>query len=75
MSTCLHSSSNKVIFVFSLVTSLGKYAFRTQNLYLLFIDCNVETVLRWYSGEVENGEHLSKQFSNLFTVTGSAGKA
>ena len=31
----------KVIFVFSLVASVGKYAFRKQNAYL-FIDCSIE---------------------------------
>ena len=41
--------------MFSLVASLGKYAFRIQNPYL-FIDCSIETVLRWYTGEVENGD-------------------
>ena len=33
--------ATKVILVFSLVASLGKYAFRIQNPYL-FIDCSIE---------------------------------
>ena len=38
-SMCLHYFlASRVIFMFSLVASLGKYALRIQNLYL-FIDC------------------------------------
>ena len=43
----------KVIFVLSLVASLGKCAFRIQNPYL-FIDCSIENgieVVYWRSGE------------------------
>jgi len=40
--TCLHCSNDKgEIFIFSLVVSLGKYAFRIQNL-SLFIDHNIK---------------------------------
>ena len=59
-----------MILVFRLVASLGKYAFRKQNAYLL-IDCSIE------KREVENSDirfhkssHQSKQFSNLLTLTG-----
>ena len=39
---CLHSFiATKIIFVFSLVASLSKYAFRIQDPYL-FIDCSIE---------------------------------
>ena len=59
----------KVILVFSLVASLGKYAFRIQNPHLLynFIDCSI---VNGYTGEVEKSDirfhsssHLSKQVS------------
>ena len=70
----------KVIFVFSLVASLGKQAFKIQNPYQ-FIDCSKAYVIEvpwWYAGEVEgkdirfhNSSHLSKQVSNS---TGWAGK-
>ena len=53
-STCLHYfQAMKVIFVFSLVASVGKYAFRKQNPYL-FIDCSIENgiaVVYWRGGE------------------------
>ena len=64
-----------VILVFSLVVSLGKYAFKIQNPYIsiYFIDCSIENgigVVYWRSGESDirllNSSHLSKQVSNLF---------
>ena len=64
--------ATKVIFVLSLVATLGKCAFRIQNP-SLFIDCSIENVLRWYTGEVENSNirfcnssHINKQVSNSF---------
>ena len=46
--------ATKVTFMFSLVASLGKYAFRMQNPYLL-IDCSIENsmivVVYWRGGE------------------------
>ena len=62
--------ATKVILVFSLVASSGKYTFRIQNPNLLnFIDCSIEN---GYTGEVEKSDihfhsssHLSKQVSNL----------
>ena len=45
--------ATKVIFVFSLVASVGKYAFRKQNPYL-FIDCSIENGIAsvyWRGGE------------------------
>ena len=70
----------KVILVFSLLASLGKYAFRIEYR-IRIIDCSIENAgLRWYTGEVEKSDirfhsssHLSKQVSNSFTVTGRAG--
>ena len=51
---CLHYFLvSKVIFVFSLVASLGKYALRIQNPYLV-IDCSIENdiaVVYWRGGE------------------------
>ena len=60
-----------VIFFLSFVASLGKYAFRIQNPFNLLIVVR-KTVLRWYTGEVEDKDirfhtdssHLSKQVSN-----------
>ena len=53
-STYLHYFlATKVIFVFSLVASLGKYAFRIQNP-CLFIDCSIENgiaVVYWRGRE------------------------
>ena len=70
----------KVTFVFRLVASLGKHAFRKRNGYP-FIDCSMKMVWQWYTGEVENSDicfrkssHLSKQVSNLYTLSGWAGK-
>ena len=67
--------ATKVILVFSLVASLGKYAFRIQNPYL-FIDCSIEIGIAVVYWKVEksdirfhNSSHLSKQVSNSFTVT------
>ena len=80
---CLIVQATKIILVlvFSHVASLGKYAFKIQNPYL-FIDCSIEMVLGWCTGEVEksdirlhNSSHLSKQVSNSFTVTSWAGMA
>ena len=45
--------ATKVILIFSLVASLGKYVFRIQNPYL-FIDSSIENsiaVVYWRSGE------------------------
>ena len=71
----------KVILIFSLVASLGKYAFRIQNPYL-FIDCSKENniaVVYWRSGESDirfhNSSHLSEQVSNSFIVTVRVGMA
>ena len=59
--------ATKVILVFSLVASLGKYSFESVS--INFIDCSIENS---YTGEVEKSDirfhsssHLSKQVSNL----------
>ena len=61
---------------FSLVASLSKRAFRIQNPYL-FVDCSIENGIEVENSDIRfhNSSHLSKQVSNLFTVTGWAGKA
>ena len=79
-SSCLHYGINLQTKVFSLLASLGKYAFKIQNPYQ-FIDCskaNGIEVACSDAGEVEgkdirfyNSSHLSKQVSNS---TGWAGK-
>ena len=66
----------KVILVFSLMATLGKYVFRIRYPYL-FIDCSIENgiaVVYWRSGKNDirfySSSHLSKQVSNSFTVGG-----
>ena len=44
-----------VIFTFSLMALLGKYAFRKHNPYV-FIDCSIENGIAVVTGEVEDVE-------------------
>ena len=74
-----HCSSDKsYIVLFSLIASLGKCAFRIQNLYLLIV-VHIENGVAVTA--VENSDipfhyssHFGQQVSNLLTVTGGAGK-
>ena len=67
----------KIMLVFSLLASLGKYTFRIENLYLL-IDCSMLEKWRIVKpASVHKSSHLSKQVTvnNSFIVTGWIGKA
>ena len=72
----------KIILVFRLVASLGKYALENKMRIYALMQFSQKTVWRLYTGEVENSHvrfhkssHQSKPVSKLLTLTGWAGKA
>ena len=71
--------ATKVILVFSLVASLGRYRIQDPYLIILLIVASIENgcggIVEKSDVRFDSSSHLSKQVSNSITLTGRAGMA